>query len=536
MLRSSKFFISSTNTIRLSSTSGVAQPVAPTTVEQKLARKNELKARGTLLMVLPDKHQLKFNSHKDAMSLMEAIEKRFGGNTETKKIDADDLEEMDLKWQMAMRTMRAKKFLQKTGRNLGVNGPTSMGFDMEKVECYNCHRKGSYDWSYQAEEEPKNFVLMAFSSNSSNLSSDCEMDEEDEDDVTYELYEDLNINLGNKDADMNNAEQGGEDQHNASYESGFVQEEKDAHVTLTTVQDKTEGPMQSSSISSDFTSKLLNIDNPSPYVNEIASMMNTATIPLTPPPFNPSPQQTTLTTIPTTSDATPSIPDLPYFSSSHTNECRNETQAEKQEYIDLIDTSVRAIIKEEVNTQLPQEISDFATSVIEKTITESQEVAALARTKRRKSSKEAEPSKGLKSKESKSSSSSKGTKSQPKATDDQPDNEDAPKHDWFKKPDKPPTVDRAWNKAKSIDFRPPQKRISNIAKARQPPHTFDELMSTPIDFSPYVMNHLKIDNLTQEILVGPAFNLLKGTCKSFVELEFHFEECYKSVNDRLDWN
>nr|GEZ36214.1 hypothetical protein [Tanacetum cinerariifolium] len=64
---------------------GVAQPVAPTTVEQKLARKNELKARGTLLMALLDKHQLKFNLHKDAKSLMEAIEKRFGGNTETKK-------------------------------------------------------------------------------------------------------------------------------------------------------------------------------------------------------------------------------------------------------------------------------------------------------------------------------------------------------------------------------------------------------------------------------------------------------------------
>nr|GEX36423.1 hypothetical protein [Tanacetum cinerariifolium] len=65
---------------------GVAQPVAPTTVEQKLARKNELKARGTLLMALPDKHQLKFNSHKDAKSLMEAIEKCFGGNTKSKKV------------------------------------------------------------------------------------------------------------------------------------------------------------------------------------------------------------------------------------------------------------------------------------------------------------------------------------------------------------------------------------------------------------------------------------------------------------------
>nr|GEW41356.1 hypothetical protein [Tanacetum cinerariifolium] len=58
----------------------VVQPVAPTTAEQKLARKNELKARGTLLMALPDKHQLKFNSHKDAKTLMEAIEKQFDVN------------------------------------------------------------------------------------------------------------------------------------------------------------------------------------------------------------------------------------------------------------------------------------------------------------------------------------------------------------------------------------------------------------------------------------------------------------------------
>nr|GEY63527.1 hypothetical protein [Tanacetum cinerariifolium] len=106
-----------------------------------------------------------------------------------KLIDVDDLEEMDLRWQMAMLTMRARRFLQKTGKNLGANGPTSMGFDMSKVECYNCHRNrhfarecrypkdsrrpGSYDWSYQAEEEPTNYALMAFSSSSS--SSDNEL-------------------------------------------------------------------------------------------------------------------------------------------------------------------------------------------------------------------------------------------------------------------------------------------------------------------------------------------------------------------------
>nr|GEZ42132.1 ribonuclease H-like domain-containing protein [Tanacetum cinerariifolium] len=64
----------------------VVQPVTLTTAEHKLARKNVLKVRGTLLMALPAKHQLKFNSYKDAKTLMEAIEKRFGGNTETKKV------------------------------------------------------------------------------------------------------------------------------------------------------------------------------------------------------------------------------------------------------------------------------------------------------------------------------------------------------------------------------------------------------------------------------------------------------------------
>nr|GEV90582.1 hypothetical protein [Tanacetum cinerariifolium] len=56
---------------------GVLQPVAPITAKQRLARKNELKAHGTLLMALPDKHQLKFNSHKDAKTLNETIKKRF---------------------------------------------------------------------------------------------------------------------------------------------------------------------------------------------------------------------------------------------------------------------------------------------------------------------------------------------------------------------------------------------------------------------------------------------------------------------------
>nr|GEW01476.1 uncharacterized mitochondrial protein AtMg00810-like [Tanacetum cinerariifolium] len=306
---------------------GVVQPVSHKSAYQKLARRNEIKAHGTLLMALPDKHQLKFNSHKDVKTLMEAIEKRFGGNTETKKvqktllkqqfenftgsssenlnqihdrlqklvsqleihgvslkstqnlafmsssntdsttdsisaatsvyavcaklhvsshpnidslsnvviysffasqstspqldnedlkqIDVDDRKEMDLRWQMAMLTMRARRFLQKTGKNHGDNRVTSMVFDMSKVECYKCHKKGHfarecrspkdsrgsgatepqkrttpvknstlnalvfqcngigcYDWSYKAKEEPANFALMAITSSSSSSNNE----------------------------------------------------------------------------------------------------------------------------------------------------------------------------------------------------------------------------------------------------------------------------------------------------------------------------------------------------------------------------
>nr|GEV04283.1 hypothetical protein [Tanacetum cinerariifolium] len=64
---------------------------------------------------------------------------------------------------------------------------------------------------------------------------------------------------------------------------------------------------------------------------------------------------------------------------------------------------------------------------------------------------------------------------------------------------------------------------------------FDKLMSTPIDFSSYVLNGLKIKNLTQEILLGPAFRHLKGTRLIYAELEYDFEECYKALSEKLDW-
>ncbi|GKC91458.1 ribonuclease H-like domain-containing protein, partial [Tanacetum coccineum] len=319
---------------------GVETTIAHVTAEEKAQRRLELKARSTLLMGIPNEHQLKFNSIKDAKSLLHVVEKRFGGNAATKKtqmnllkqqyenfiassskvldqtfdrlqnlisqleihgesisqeyvnqkflrkvkrtsssstntqnvafvssnstsstngavntalgatttstqaitislttidnlsdviicaffasqpnspqldnedlqqIHPNDLEEMDLRWQMAMLIIRAKRFLKNTGRKFSVNATETIGFDKSKVECYNYHKRGhfvrecrapmnqedrnrentrrvvpietttsnaliscdgaGYDWSDEAEEGPTSFALMAYSSTSSN--------------------------------------------------------------------------------------------------------------------------------------------------------------------------------------------------------------------------------------------------------------------------------------------------------------------------------------------------------------------------------
>ncbi|GKD99973.1 hypothetical protein Tco_1387957 [Tanacetum coccineum] len=81
---------------------GVETTIAPTTAEEKAQRRLELKARSTLLMEIPNEHQLKFNSIKDAKSLPQTIEKSQPNspqldNEDMQQIHHDDLEEMDLR-------------------------------------------------------------------------------------------------------------------------------------------------------------------------------------------------------------------------------------------------------------------------------------------------------------------------------------------------------------------------------------------------------------------------------------------------------
>nr|GEV14167.1 hypothetical protein [Tanacetum cinerariifolium] len=65
-------------------------------------------------------------------------------NKDLEQIHPDDLEEMDLKWQMAMLIMRARRFLKNTGRKLNLNGNETIVFDKTKVECFNFHKKGHF--------------------------------------------------------------------------------------------------------------------------------------------------------------------------------------------------------------------------------------------------------------------------------------------------------------------------------------------------------------------------------------------------------
>nr|GEU65495.1 ribonuclease H-like domain-containing protein [Tanacetum cinerariifolium] len=213
--------------------------------EKRLAKKNELKAKGTLLMAFPDKHQLKFNIYKDAKSLMKAIEKRlqklisqleildeshsqeyinlkflislpsewrthtliwrnkadmedqilddlfnklkiyeakiksssstshntqniafvslnntdntnesvsvvpsiFAASTKTLVStlpNVDNLSDAVIYSFFTRQSNSPQRFLQRTGRNLGANGTTAIGFDMSKAEFYNCHRRGHF--------------------------------------------------------------------------------------------------------------------------------------------------------------------------------------------------------------------------------------------------------------------------------------------------------------------------------------------------------------------------------------------------------
>nr|GEV40343.1 hypothetical protein [Tanacetum cinerariifolium] len=107
--------------------------------------------------------------------------------------------------------------------------------------------------------------------------------------------------------------------------------------------------------------------------------------------------------------------------------------------------------------------------------------------------------------------------------------------EWFPPQQKPPTSDRDWNKTLLAVHESIQPWISELAKQADSRSSFNELMDTPLDFFNFLMNRLRVDTLTPELLAGPTYNLVKGSCKSLIEPEYHLEEVYKATTDQLDW-
>ncbi|GJW79827.1 hypothetical protein Tco_0143802 [Tanacetum coccineum] len=191
------------------------------------------------------------------------------------------------------------------------------------------------------------------------------MYDDEDDEVTKELYEDVNVNLGYEDTEMTNVDQGASEQKN-----------------------KADEPVQSFSVSSNFTSKLLNLKNPSPADNEIASLMETSarhatvvleftsgfTTTIPPPPLvtNLEKDLSEIKQVDQYAQALSSIPAIVdrYMDNKlgkainktiqvYKFNCREEAQAEKKEYIELVDSTVRTIITREVQFSTPSDSSPY---------------------------------------------------------------------------------------------------------------------------------------------------------------------------------
>nr|GFC05355.1 hypothetical protein [Tanacetum cinerariifolium] len=118
---------------------------------------------------------------------------------------------------------------------------------------------------------------------------------------------------------------------------------------------------------------------------------------------------------------------------------------------------------------------------------------------------------------------------------DQPIFQTSQHPEWFPLPKKPPTPDRDWYKTLPAVQGSAQTWIREPAKQADSRSSFNELLDTPIDFSNFIMNRLGIDTLTPELLAGPTYKLMRGSCNILSELEYHLEEVYKATTDQLDW-
>nr|GEZ93498.1 hypothetical protein [Tanacetum cinerariifolium] len=381
----------------------------------------------------------------------------------------------------------------------------------------------------------------------------------DEEDEEEELYRDYNINLGRgvQMADVHT-----------------TQEFEDSHVTLTPVNP--DGQQQSSSVSSQFVTSMLNptLDAGIESIFKKISQMDVQT-PTSVAPLPVSTLTLTPSTIATFDGAVSSIPGIVQrYMDQRMNEAvkvvvqiqsdrlHDKAQAENDEFLKTIDENMQKIIKKQVKEQaealtrssnssntsyvVAADLSDMELKKIliekiegnksihrsnkqrnlYKALVEAYEsdkiildtygdTVTLKRRRDDDADKDEEPS----------ARSDRGSKRRREGKE--PESASAPKEKA--------TRNRDWNKTLPATHGIIQPWISKLAKQSDYRSSFNKLMDTHVDFSAFLMNRLKVDTLISELLAGPTYELMKGSCKSLVELEFFLKEVHKATTDQLDW-
>nr|GEX54795.1 hypothetical protein [Tanacetum cinerariifolium] len=408
-----------------------------------------------------------------------------------------------------------------------------------------------------------------------NVGGDEGPDAEDDDE---ELYRDVNINLEGRDIQMTKVL--------------ITQVLEDTHVTLTSVNPN--GQQQSSSVSSQFVMSMLNL-SPDTGIESLFESTRRVNVPVTttvmpllvttqtlPPSSIPiiSQVQQAQAPSPTTAPST-SLQDLLNFGSlfgfdhrlktseANFSKLRDEAQAKNEDFLNKQNENIQKIIKEQVKEQVKiksnktihrsDEQRNLYKGLVDsykcdKIILDTYRDTVTLKRRRDDKDKDEEPSAGSDrgSKRRRACKEPESTKEPMQTTkyleepshqefetgaaDDQPVAEASQHPEWFQKQTKPPTPDRAWNKTLPATHGSIQPWISNLAMQADSRTSFNELMDTLVDFSAFLMNRLKVDTLTPELLAGPTYELMKGSCKSLVELKFFLEEVYKATTDQLDWN
>nr|GFC48844.1 hypothetical protein [Tanacetum cinerariifolium] len=182
---------------------------------------------------------------------------------------------------------------------------------------------------------------------------------------------------------------------------------------------------------------------------------------------------------------------------------RDEAQAENEDFINKLDENIQKIIKEQVKRKSRNLYKALVDAYeCDKIILDTYADTVTLKIRRDDEDKDEEPSAG----------SDRGSKRRRAgAAGNQPVAEASQHPEWFQKQTKPPTPDRAWNTTFPATHRRIQPWISDLAKQVDSRTSFNKLMDTPVDFLAFLMNRLKVDTLTPELLAGPTYELMKGS-------------------------